>query len=47
MDVEVQKEIPYLDFILGTTIQIETVYNKQLTLKIPPYSKPGTKFRIR
>jgi molecular chaperone DnaJ len=47
LDVEVSKEIPYLDFILGTTIQIETVYNKQLTLKIPPYSRPGTKFRIR
>ena len=40
-------EIHLFDFLLGTKIEVETVYSKWLTLKIPAGTKPGTKFRIK
>lgn len=46
LDVEVTKEVPILDFILGTKIDIETVYGKHLSLTIKPGTKPGTKFKL-
>ncbi len=46
LDVEEIKEIPLLDFLLGTKLDLETVYHKHLTLTIKPLTKPGTRFKI-
>lgn len=47
LDVVKTVEVPILDFILGTKVEVETVYSKWLTLTIPVGTKPGTKFRIK
>ncbi len=46
LDVEKTVQIRYFDFLLGTKVDIETVYSKHLTLTIPPGTKHGTKFKI-
>lgn len=46
LDVTEDREIPFFDFILGTKIDIRTVYGKHLTLTIKPNTKPGTKMKI-
>jgi DnaJ-class molecular chaperone len=46
LDVERTVEIHLFDFILGTKIDIQTVYNKTLSLTIKPGTQPGTKFKI-
>ena len=46
VDVEKIYEVPVMDLILWTKLNIETVYNEQLKLKIPEWTKPGTKFKI-
>lgn len=40
-------EVPIFDLILGTKLDVETVYSKHLTLTIPTGTKSGTKFRIK
>lgn len=40
-------EIPFLDFLFENKISIKTVYNKNITLKVKAFTKPGTKFRIK
>ena len=47
LDVIKTVEVPILDFILGTKVEVETVYSKWLTLTVPAGTKPGTKFRIK
>ena len=47
LDVIKTVEVPILDFLLGTKIEVETVYSKWLTLTVPAGTKPGTKFRIK
>ena len=47
VDVEKIYEVPIMDFILGTKLGIDTVYNEHLKLKIPEWTKPGTKFKIK
>lgn len=47
LDIEEVREIPIMDFILWTKINIRTVYNKNLSLKIPELTKPWTKFKIK
>lgn len=47
VDVEKTYEVPIMDFILGTKLGIDTVYNEHLKLKIPEGTKPGTKFKIK
>lgn len=47
LDVVKTLDVPVFDLILGTKLPVETVYGKQLTLIIPPGTKPGTRFRIR
>jgi len=47
VDVEKTYEIPIMDFILGTKLNIDTVYNEHLKLKIPEWTKPWTKFKIK
>jgi len=47
LDVIKTVEVPVFDLILGTKIDIETVYSKHLTLTVPLGTKSGTKFRIK
>ena len=46
IDVVETREIPFFDFILGTKIDIKTVYGKHLTITIKPNTKPGTKLKV-
>ena len=46
LDVTETVEIPFLDFLYDTTISIQTVYNKTLSLKVKSWTKPWTKFKI-
>ena len=46
LDVTETIEIPFLDFLYDTTINVRTVYNKHLTLKVKAGTKPGTKYKI-
>lgn len=39
--------IPYPVAVLGDEITIPTIYGKDVILKIPPYTKSGTIFRVR
>lgn len=47
LDVEKIYEIPIFDLILWTKLDIQTVYNENLKLKIPECTKPWTKFKIK
>ena len=47
LDVIKTVEVPIFDLILGTKLDVETVYSKHLTLTIPLGTKSGTKFRIK
>jgi molecular chaperone DnaJ/curved DNA-binding protein len=45
-DVTETVEIPFLDFLYDTSISVQTVYGKTLSLKVKAGTKPGTKFKI-
>jgi curved DNA-binding protein len=45
-DLYLNREIKLSEAILGTTLSIPTIDDKQLSLKIPPGTKPGTKMRL-
>jgi len=47
LDVIKTIEVPIFDLILGTKLDVETVYSKHLTLTIPSGTKSLTKFRIK
>lgn len=47
LDVEKIYEVPIFDLILWTKLDIQTVYNENLKLKIPECTKPWTKFKIK
>jgi curved DNA-binding protein len=40
------QELKLSEIILGTQISVPTLDDKQLSLKIPPGTKPGTKMRM-
>lgn len=46
LDVTETVELPFLDFLYDTTIDVKTVYGKHLSLKVKAGTKPGTKFKI-
>lgn len=46
LDVTKTIEIPFLDFLFPTTVDVETVYGKHLRLKVKAGTKPGTKYKI-
>lgn len=46
LDVTETVEIPFFDFLYDTTLDVQTVYGKHLSLKIKAGTKPGTKFKI-
>ncbi|MGD8285000.1 MAG: DnaJ C-terminal domain-containing protein [Desulfobacterales bacterium] len=45
-DLYINQELKLSEAILGTTISVPTINDKQLSLKIPPGTKPGTKMRL-
>ena len=45
-DLYIDRELKLSEAILGTTISVPTIYDKQLSLKIPPGTKQGTKMRL-
>lgn len=46
LDVTETVEIPFLDFLYDRSINIRTVYGKNLSLKVKAGTKPGTKYKI-
>jgi molecular chaperone DnaJ len=46
LDVSETIEIPFLDFLYDTSVSVQTVYGKGLSLKVKAGTKPGTKFKI-
>jgi len=47
LDFEKVYEVPVFDLILGCKIEVKWVYNQIAKLRIPPSTKPGTKFRVK
>ena len=45
-DLYIDRELKISEAILGTTVSVPTIDNKQLSLKIPPGTKQGTKMRL-
>jgi len=46
LDVEQTVQIHLFDFLLGTKVDVTTVYNKHLSLTVKPGTQPGTRFKI-
>ena len=46
LDVTETIEIPFFEFLYDTSVNIRTVYGKNLTLKVKAGTKPGTKYKI-
>lgn len=47
LDLEKTYEVPIFDLILGCSIEVEWTNKKKVKLKIPPNTKPWTKFRVK
>lgn len=47
LDVTETVEIPFFDFLFDTKVSVKSVYNKNITLKVKAFTKPGTKFKIK
>ncbi len=47
VDIEKTYEVPVFDLILGCKIEVEGFLWQKAKLKIPPNTKPGTKFRVK
>jgi len=45
-DLTTSREIRISDALLGTTLQVPTPEGKELNLKIPPGTRPGTRMRL-
>ena len=45
-DLHMNQELKLSEAVLGTRISVPTLDDKQLSLKIPPGTKPGTKMRM-
>ncbi len=45
-DLYINRELKLSEAILGTTVSVPNINDKQLSLKIPPGTKPGTKMRL-
>ncbi len=45
-DLYLNRELKLSEAILGTTLAVPTIDNKQLSLKIPPGTRHGTKMRL-
>lgn len=47
LDFEKTYEVPIFDLILGCKIEVKGVYGNLAKLKIPAWTQPGTKFRVK
>lgn len=47
LDFEKTYEIPIFDMMLGCSIEITWVYGQKKKIKIPEWTKPGTKMRVK
>jgi len=47
LDFEKTYEVPIFDFILGWTLEVRGVYGQTKTIKIPAWTKPWTKMRVK
>ena len=47
LDFEKTYEVPIFDLILGCKIEVKWVYGNTAKLKIPAWTKPWTKFRVK
>jgi len=47
LDIEKIYEVPLFDLVLGCKIEVEWFLGQKAKLKIPPNTKPGTKFRVK
>lgn len=47
LDIEKTYEVSIFDLILWCSIEVEWEKRKRVKLKIPPSTKPGTKFRVK
>jgi curved DNA-binding protein len=45
-DLFITRELTVSEAILGSTVSVPTIDDKQLSLKIPPGTRPGTKMRL-
>ncbi len=47
LDFEKTYEVPFFDFLLGGTLDIRWVYGQEKKIKIPAWTKPWTKMRVK
>ena len=47
LDFEKTYEVPVFDFILGWKVDVKWVYGQNSTIKIPAWTKPWTKMRVK
>ena len=46
LDLYTSEKIEVFDLILGTAIEVTTIYDKKLEIEIPPMTKIGAKFKL-
>ena len=46
LDVNMKAEIPFLDFLLGTSVSVASPSGSRFKISVPSGTKPGTKFRV-
>lgn len=46
-DLHLKREIKFSEAVLGTEIEVTTIDQKTLKLKVPPGTRDGTKFRLK
>ena len=46
LDVELSTPVPFLDFLLGTSVSVQTPDGATLKLSVPALTKPGTRLRV-
>lgn len=47
LDFEKTYELPIFDFILGWTVSVKWVYGQEKTIKVPSWTKPWIKMRVK
>ncbi len=47
LDIDQTYEVPIFQLILGCKIEVRSPLGKTVKLKVPKYTKPGTKFRLK
>jgi len=47
LDFEKIYELPIFDFILGWKLEVKWVYGQNSTIKIPAWTRPGVKMRVK